>query len=168
MDVLGSLVDGSLPPASLLDCELPAYGFAATLTEGALEPDDWAGLRTDLLSRIDTGSFDIDPVQARIEQGYAAADYAATAFMLCQADQRCFENLLETDELVDRICPNPVPNGFDDTSPDFFELNLFYYGSDMRHFLPYLLTNCRLLSASDVDDELRPIFDTLMQALRMR
>ncbi|MBL3565281.1 hypothetical protein JMM59_09735 [Rhodovulum sulfidophilum] len=168
IEALASLVDGSLPPAAFLDCDTPLFGFAETLNEAPLNPDDWRDLRETLISWITPETPDPDPVQARISQGYAAADYAATVFLLCQADQPCFEVVTQADGFEERICPEPVPDGFDNTSPDVFELKLFKHGGDMRQFLPYLLTNCRLMAAAENRGDMAPIHNTLMQALRLR
>lgn len=128
-----------------------------------IEADLYLELRQRLISKMIPASGLEDYQQIRVRQGYAAAEYVIAVYFICQFEASCFNEVLEKDEYSASICPT---NSYADTSsPDAFELDLYKYGGDIRYFLPYLLTNCRLLEAAYERTDLTPIFDAVGQVI---
>lgn len=157
--------EGSLSSDIFEACPESPYSFLQDLFAVKITPSNETAARLQLLSLIDPDVNAPDAEQLRIRQGYGAAEYVLAIYLICQGNAECFEEVLEEDGYAERICPSASGIESDLTSPDNFELSLFQHGGDMRYFLPYLLTNCRLLAVSATQPGNTPIFDTVDQII---
>ncbi|WP_196774298.1 hypothetical protein [Rhodovulum sp. MB263] len=160
MDFTQQVVQGLDAEDVFASCPGSRWSFLPGSLAGGLGPD--AETRAALLARAAVEPDVADMEERRVRQGYAATEYLTAAYLACP-DQTCFDDLLRDDGYFGVICPDAIPDGADVTSPDGFELNLSTHDGDMRQFLPYLATNCRLLARSQARDGTTPLFVVIGQ-----
>lgn len=148
-----NVLTGAIDPTVFSDCPQSPYTVYADIFEKKIDPSSHIDARKQLLALADNS-------EERTLAGFGAVEYLIFDYMICQADLTCFGNAMEEDGYWSTICPDEQLG-----SPDIFELNLFKHGGDMRYFLPYAVTNCRLMSGvEDKGDYIYRIVDEVLNS----
>ena len=165
VNFLQFVVEGQIEPSIFEQCSESPYAFFGSLFSKKIDLDNETEARSALIAKVENASLASNEQTGRIIQGYAAAEYLLGVYLMCQGDEACFNSATQKDQLDQAICASGPQQSRDITSPDKFELDLFKHGGDMRYFLPYVVTNCRLMERTQANDQEWPIFETTHQIL---
>ncbi|MDO5642001.1 MAG: hypothetical protein Q4G26_06360 [Paracoccus sp. (in: a-proteobacteria)] len=153
VDFSQGVLTGAIEPTIFSDCPQSPYLVYTEIFENKIDPSIHVDARKKLLALTNNS-------EERTLAGFGAAEYLIFNYILCQADFSCFSNAMDEDGYWSAACPDEQSG-----SPDIFELNLFKHGGDMRYFLPYAVTNCRIMSgAEDKDEYIYRIIDEVLNS----
>lgn len=160
IDFLEGLFTGEFDATIFEECPTSPYAKLSGILEGRSSINDLIDDRRRLAAYMTPQDGQTAEI-ARQRQGYGATEYLFYVYVGCQADRVCYEETLTADGFLSLICPSSDVGDTDRTSPDNFEMALFQNGGDMRVFLPYLVTNCRLLGRSVEQSGTTVLYDTV-------